>query len=63
MVEASKRLVARTRLLVFENLLRQPVAWFDQEASSPSILVNRLARTAPLIEAVRLSSYSHLYQL
>lgn len=52
MTETSKRLVARTRLLVFTNILRQPVGWLDQETSSPGILVNRLARTAPLIEAV-----------
>lgn len=52
MAEASKKLIARTRILVFQNILRQPVGWFDEEASSPGILVNRLARTVPLIEAV-----------
>lgn len=51
MAEASKKLIARTRILVFQNILRQPVGWFDEETSSPGILVNRLARTAPLIEA------------
>lgn len=40
------------RALVFENILRQPVGWFDFEASSPGILVNRLARNIPLIKAV-----------
>lgn len=55
MTTACEKLIARARLLVFENLLRQPVGWFDLETSSPGILVNRLARNAPLIKAVRIN--------
>lgn len=53
MTTVNEGLIARVRLLVFENILRQPVGWFDLETSSPGILVNRLARNAPLVKAVR----------
>lgn len=52
MTEANEKLLVRVRAQVFENILRQPVGWFDLETSSPGILVNRLARNIPLIKAV-----------
>ncbi|XKL66217.1 hypothetical protein PGB90_009637 [Kerria lacca] len=51
MTEANEKLLVRVRAQVFENILRQPVGWFDLETSSPGILVNRLARNIPLIKA------------
>ena len=54
---ANEKVIARARALVFENILRQPVGWFDLDASSPGILINRLARNAPLIKQVCLSVF------
>lgn len=42
----------RIRIQAFENILRQPIFWFDLKSSSPSNLTTRLARDAPLIKSV-----------
>lgn len=59
MTESSEGLILRARGEVFENVLRQPVGWFDLETSTPGIIVNRLARNVPLIKAVG-NRYSYL---
>lgn len=41
----------RMRIHAFENVLRQPVFWFDFKSSSPNIIINRLAREAPLVKS------------
>ena len=52
MTEASEKMLKRMRCQVFENIMCQPIGWFDLETSSPGVLVNRLARNIPLIKAV-----------
>lgn len=52
MTEASERMLKRMRGKAFENILRQPIGWFDLDTSAPGVLVNRLARNIPLIKAV-----------
>lgn len=42
----------RMRVQAFENVLRQPVFWFDLKSSSPGNLITRLARDAPLLKSV-----------
>lgn len=42
----------RMRVQAFENILRQPVFWFDLKSSSPGNLVTKLARDAPLVKSV-----------
>lgn len=46
----------RLRVKAFENILRQPVFWFDFKNSSPGYLTTRLARDAPIVKSV--STYS-----
>lgn len=46
----------RLRVKAFENILRQPVFWFDLKSSSPSNLTTRLARDPPVVKSV--STYS-----
>lgn len=48
---ACEKLIMRMRIYAFENVLRQPVFWFDFKSSSPSIIINRLAREAPLVKS------------
>jgi len=42
----------RMRIQAFENVLRQPVFWFDLKSSSPSNIVTRLARDVPIVKSV-----------
>lgn len=42
----------RMRAQAFENVLRQPVFWFDLKSASPGKLVTKLARDAPLVKSV-----------
>lgn len=42
----------RLRVQAFENVLRQPVFWFDLKCSSPGNIITRLARDAPLVKSV-----------
>lgn len=44
----------RMRVQAFENILRQPVYWFDLKSSSPGNLITRLARDAPLVKSVNM---------
>lgn len=44
------------RAQAFENILRQPVFWFDLKSSSPGNLVTKLARDAPLVKSVSILS-------
>ncbi|XP_025418287.1 multidrug resistance protein 1-like [Sipha flava] len=48
---ASEKLIMRMRVQAFENILRQPVYWFDLKSSSPGNLITRLARDAPLVKS------------
>jgi len=48
----------RMRIYAFGNVLRQPVFWFDFKNSSPSNIINRLAREAPLVKSAS-TSYTH----
>lgn len=47
----------RMRVQAFENILRQPVYWFDLKSSSPGNLITRLARDAPLVKSVSIILY------
>lgn len=49
---ASEKLIMRVRVQSFENILRQPIFWFDLKSSSPGNLITRLARDAPLVKSV-----------
>ncbi|XP_060833703.1 ATP-dependent translocase ABCB1-like isoform X3 [Rhopalosiphum padi] len=48
---ACEKLIMRIRIYAFENVLRQPVFWFDFKSSSPSIIISRLSREAPLVKS------------
>ncbi|KAL5234824.1 hypothetical protein ACI65C_002234 [Semiaphis heraclei] len=48
---ACEKLIMRMRIYAFGNVLRQPVFWFDFKNSSPSNIINRLAREAPLVKS------------
>ncbi|XP_025201296.1 multidrug resistance protein 1A-like isoform X2 [Melanaphis sacchari] len=48
---ACEKLIMRMRIYAFENVLRQPVFWFDFKSSSPSVIINRLDREAPLVKS------------
>jgi len=52
LTNASEKLIMRMRVKAFENVLRQPVFWFDLKNSSPGNLITRLARDAPLVKSV-----------
>lgn len=49
---ACEKLIMRMRVKAFENVLRQPVFWFDLKNSSPGNLITRLARDAPIVKSV-----------
>lgn len=53
MTHAAEKLIMRMRSKAFNNVLKQPVGWFDLESSSSGYLITRLARDAPLVKAVR----------
>ncbi|XP_022176200.1 multidrug resistance protein 1-like isoform X2 [Myzus persicae] len=48
---ACEKLIMRMRVYAFENVLRQPVFWFDFKSSSPSNIISSLAREAPLVKS------------
>jgi len=41
----------RMRVYAFENVLRQPIFWFDFKSSSPSNIISRLAKETPLVKS------------
>lgn len=49
---AVEKLVARIRLMAFQNILRQPIGWFDIDKNAPGRLITGLARDAPMIKHV-----------
>lgn len=52
LTNACEKLIMRLRVQAFENVLRQPVFWFDLKSSSPGNIITRLARDAPLVKSV-----------
>ncbi|CAI6347628.1 unnamed protein product [Macrosiphum euphorbiae] len=48
---ACEKLIMRMRVYAFENVLRQPIFWFDFKSSSPSNIISRLARETPLVKS------------
>lgn len=56
LTNACEKLIMRMRAQAFENVLRQPVFWFDLKSSSPGNLVTKLARDAPLVKSVSILS-------
>ncbi|CAG0923234.1 unnamed protein product [Notodromas monacha] len=48
---AGDSLTTRMRLLCFKNILRQNIAWFDEEKHSTGKLSTRLATDAPMVKA------------
>lgn len=52
LTNACEKLIIRMRVQAFENVLRQPVYWFDFKSSSPSNLITILAKEAPLVKLV-----------
>ncbi len=46
----SERMTRRMRSLVFANILRQDMAWHDDDKHAPSILVAKLATDATLVQ-------------
>ncbi|XP_050546775.1 ATP-dependent translocase ABCB1-like isoform X3 [Daktulosphaira vitifoliae] len=49
---ASEKLIMQIRINTFENILRQPIYWFEFKNSHPNTLINKLAKEAPLIKSV-----------
>ncbi|XP_016663132.1 multidrug resistance protein 1A isoform X2 [Acyrthosiphon pisum] len=48
---ACEKLIMRLRVYAFENVLRQPIFWFDFKSSSPSNIISRLAKETPLVKS------------
>lgn len=48
---ACEKLIMRMRVYAFENVLRQPIFWFDFKSSSPSNIISRLAKETPLVKS------------
>jgi len=48
---ACEKLIMRMRVYAFKNVLCQPVFWFDLKSSSPSNIISRLSREAPLVKS------------
>ncbi|XP_050434282.1 ATP-dependent translocase ABCB1-like [Adelges cooleyi] len=51
LTSASEKLIMRMRVNAFENILRQPIFWFDLKSSAPGNLISRLARDAPIVKS------------
>lgn len=45
----------RMRVQAFENIVRQPVFWFELKNSLPINIINRLARDGPLVKSVSIN--------
>lgn len=60
---AEERLTMRLRNLCFANILKQDVAFFDQESHSTGILTTRLATDATLVKGLSGSRAALLIQL
>uniref|UniRef100_A0A914UQK7 ABC transmembrane type-1 domain-containing protein n=1 Tax=Plectus sambesii TaxID=2011161 RepID=A0A914UQK7_9BILA len=50
---SAERLTMRLRFLVFENVLRQDVAYFDHPGHSSGKICTRFATDAPNIKSVK----------
>lgn len=50
---AAEKLVMRIRLQAFNNVLSQPMAWYDFNKNTVGSLLTRMDRDAPLIKGVR----------
>lgn len=48
---ACEKLIMHMRVDAFENVLRQPIYWFDFKSSSPNNIISILAREAPLVKS------------
>lgn len=51
-VSAGENLVRKLRALAFEGLLKQDIAWFDEDAHNSGALCATLAKEAALIQDV-----------
>ena len=49
---AGENLTARLREWSFKSMLRQEIAWFDEERNSSGILATRLAQDASRVQGV-----------
>jgi len=49
---AGEILTKRLRLQSYIAVVRQPMAWFDQDINSPGRITTRLARDAPLVKGM-----------
>ncbi|XP_014273830.1 ATP-dependent translocase ABCB1 isoform X2 [Halyomorpha halys] len=52
MAKGAEHLIARIRDKTMFNALKQEISWFDYTNCSPSIIINRLARDAPIVKHV-----------
>lgn len=63
LTNACEKLIMRLRVQAFENVLRQPVFWFDLKSSSPGNIITRLARDAPLVKSVCIAIKKYIFFL
>lgn len=60
--QSGERLTKRLRLLTFQNLLRQDVAYFDDPRHATGALTARLATDASIVKTVSIDLYRLMKQ-